>query len=73
MGGLLCRHSQAFQYAQTGPKGPTKLKQAYLVTASGGTEIGAAGDCEPLSCAGLPFSQCAGRSAYCGVWFQRQS
>jgi hypothetical protein len=31
MGGLLCRHSQAFQYAQTGPKGPAKLKQAYLV------------------------------------------
>ncbi len=40
----ICRHSQAFHYTQTGPKGPAKLKQACLVTASGGTEIGAAGD-----------------------------
>jgi FMN-dependent NADH-azoreductase len=32
----ICRHGKTFQYTRTGPEGLTKLKQVYLVTASGG-------------------------------------
>ena len=40
----ICRHGKTFQYTKTGPVGLTNLKQVYLVTASGGTEIGNSAD-----------------------------
>lgn len=40
----ICRHGKTFQYTRTGPEGLTKLKQVYLVTASGGTQIGGEND-----------------------------
>ena len=40
----ICRHGKTFQYTRTSPEGLTKLKQVYLVTASGGTQIGGEND-----------------------------